>query len=151
MTRREVRSRRPVVGELIKTAWSSQVVLVAILYTGTFSGHTFYGVVSETRDNFGLDWPRDRGLLWVFDDGHGLRLWEQPEQRPLCVRRDQPPDLEQVLGYFELQEKTYIGVKWRDYGSPTWELEDDMDDLLTDRCLHVVPIDQSRHDSQTSL
>lgn len=125
-------------GSYVRTAWSTQVVVTEIIRSVNISGRTFYGVKVETRDSLGLDWPDPKGLLWVFDDGHGFRIWEEFQHRPLSTQVEPSPIIENIIGYHEMDGIMYFGIKWMEYGSPTWELESDLDpyaDLLTDHCL----------------
>lgn len=129
------------IGSLVRTPWSSQVVVKETLLSVEIRDQTFHGVRTETHDCLGLDWPNTTALLWVFDDGEGLRLWEQPRQRPLYNKNEDLPVIQSILCFYETGGRAYLGIKWEEYDSPTWELETslgDYADLLTDFFLTAI-------------
>jgi hypothetical protein len=99
---------------------------------------TFYGVRVENLDQTGWDWLDRDGLLWVFDNGQHLEIWQESRQRPRVV--DGIPDcgIERIVGHYQDESgRVYYGVKWLNYESPSWELEEDLErcsDLLTRYC-----------------
>ncbi len=111
-------------GSPVRTPWSSQVFVEEILCSADMQNRTFYGVILRNRECFGAEWLASKTLHWVFDDGNGLRLWEQAEQRPLFLQDDAFPSLEDILCFLQWKGRVYLAVKWREYGCPTWELEE---------------------------
>lgn len=90
----------------------------------------FHGVRTETTDER-WDWPDVESLLWVFDDGIGLRLWQDFQYQPRVADGGAAFAVETILGDYEsLSGNVYLGVKWRGYDCLTWELEEDMEHQL---------------------
>ena len=66
-------------------------------------------------------------LLWVLDTGTELTLWRDFEARPRISNMDSTHRIEAIFGMHQSAgSNVYLGVKWRDYGCPTWELEDEI-------------------------
>ncbi|KAI5456103.1 hypothetical protein BGZ63DRAFT_475770 [Mariannaea sp. PMI_226] len=114
---------------LMTTPWASEVIVKEVLATLEIGGWTFFGVLVENRDPQSWDWLDTECLLWVFDDGQtGLRLW-QDVHHPV-------DEIENIIGHYQSSKGCdYLAVKWKNRISPTWELEEDLEnwaDLITD-------------------
>ena len=113
-------------GRHVRTTWSPEVVILEVLLTIRVSSHIFHGVRAETVDQL-WDWVDVESLLWVLDTGTELTLWRDFEARPRISNMDSTHRIEAILGMHESAgSNVYLGVKWRDYGCPTWELEDEI-------------------------
>ncbi|KAK4206201.1 hypothetical protein QBC37DRAFT_301271 [Rhypophila decipiens] len=130
-------------GSLVQTAWSSNVVILQVLYTVTTLDRKFHGVIVENPVQArGASATDD--LLWVFDDSCGLRVWQECRQRPF-ITEGEYGEIEQVFGHYENPTgSVYYAVKWTDYECPTWELEDDLYDsqLTTEYCIHLPGLEK---------
>jgi hypothetical protein len=120
----------------VRTAWSSNVTILQVLYTYRTSTHTFLGVRTET-----LQQKSDHhSLLWVVKDGQGFRVWQECRQRPFIINGESEFEIQGIIGHYETQTgAVYYAVKWIHYECPTWELEDDLWNcqLITDYCLYL--------------
>ncbi|KAH6881096.1 hypothetical protein B0T10DRAFT_381786, partial [Thelonectria olida] len=68
--------------------------------------------------------PPSDCLLWVVDDGHGLRAWQECRQLPYIGDEELEPRIREVIGCHECEDGTlYLAARWEDYEGPTWELE----------------------------
>lgn len=117
-------------GRRVETAWSLHVSVLEVLFSVQVCGWVFHGVRTETSDEQ-WDWPDIDSLLWVFDDGTGLRLWQDFQHQPRVADDGASFEVEAILGdYRSPSGNVYLGVKWRGYDCPTWELEEDMEHHL---------------------
>ncbi|KAI9146679.1 hypothetical protein HJFPF1_13584 [Paramyrothecium foliicola] len=120
-------------GSVIETPWSSHIVVVDVLFTIKTSKWTFHGVRAANTKRRAWDWPELEHLLWVFDDGRGLRLWEDCHQRPYTSDGQSTHEIESIIGYYQSATgNIYTGVKWRDYDCPTWEFDEEIQDIQMD-------------------
>jgi hypothetical protein len=128
-------------GSIIRTAWSSKVAILEVLFSFGTSYRTFLGVRAET-----LDRKSDHDeLLWVCKDSQGFQLWQECRQRPYIIDGESDYEIEQILGHYESQSgDIHYAVKWIDYECPTWELEDDLWScrLITTYCLDLLRLTQ---------
>lgn len=117
-------------GRRVETTWSLHVTVVEVLISVQVSRCVFHGVRTETTDPQ-WDWPDVESLLWVFDDGTGLRLWQDFQQQPRVADGRAAFPVETILGNYQSPSgNVYLSVKWRGYDCPTWELEEDMEHHL---------------------
>lgn len=120
----------------VRTAWSSKVAILEVLYTYRTLYQTFLGVRTET-----LDPTSDQnGLLWVCKDTQGYQVWQECHQRPYIIEGESDYDVKEILGHYESPNgSVYYAVKWIGYECPTWELEDDLWGcrLITTYCLSL--------------
>ncbi|KAH6972685.1 hypothetical protein EDB80DRAFT_596084 [Ilyonectria destructans] len=123
-------------GARIETPWSSMVTVEEVIAATEVSDWKFYGVSVENRDQKHWDWLDTQCLLWVFDDGEDLRIWQDPQQRQPISIEEPVKCVEQIIGHYQSRNgKSYIAVKWKDRVSPTWEIEQDLEnyaDIVTD-------------------
>ncbi|KAI9155793.1 hypothetical protein HJFPF1_08382 [Paramyrothecium foliicola] len=120
-------------GSVIETPWSSQIIVVEVLFTVRTSKWTFHGIRAVNAERRAWDWPELENLLWVFDDGHGLRLWEEFHQRPHTSDGRSTHEIESIIGYYQSATgNIYTGVKWHDYDCPTWEFDDEIQNIQMD-------------------
>lgn len=114
-------------GRPVHTPWSSTVTITEVLYSVAISRWIFHGVRAVNVDSHVRDWPDVETLLWVFDDGCQLKPWQETRQRPRFTEEESSYEVETSIGsYRSISGNVYVGVKWRGYESPTWELEDDL-------------------------
>jgi hypothetical protein len=101
-------------GSVIETPWSSRIIVVEVLFTVRTSKWTFHGIRAVNAERCAWDWPELENLLWVFDDGHGLRLWEECRQRPHTSDGQSTHEIESIIGYYQSATgNIYTGVKAR--------------------------------------
>ncbi|KAH7115701.1 hypothetical protein EDB81DRAFT_655755 [Dactylonectria macrodidyma] len=114
-------------GAPVQTTWSQNVLVIEVILTFKTSNRTFHGI-RAVNDDWGLwDWPRVENLLWVVDDGHRLRQWQESRQPPHVMESDSECIVEEVIGYYKADSgHEYVAIKWQDYECPTWELESDL-------------------------
>ncbi|KAL0933522.1 uncharacterized protein CTRU02_212485 [Colletotrichum truncatum] len=111
----------------IRAAWSSRLDVVEVICTFERDGRVFYGVISEIPQILVWDWPDDRQLLWVFDDGDGIRVWQECFERPRPSNPAWASRLQSIVGCCESDGgNVCYAVKWDGYACPTWEAEEDM-------------------------
>lgn len=114
-------------GQLVHTPWSIKVAIVEVLISVKIATRTFHGVRAVNTDRESWDWLDVENLLWVYDTGCGLHLWQQIKQRPFVFDESRKYKIEGIVGeYQSAAGNAYVGVKWRGYECPTWELEDDL-------------------------
>ncbi|KAH7113525.1 hypothetical protein EDB81DRAFT_669985 [Dactylonectria macrodidyma] len=122
-------------GVSIETPWSSSVAVREVLAATEISGWKFYGVRVENKDQRHWDWLDAECLLWVFDDGGGLRMWQEPGPRPLLGVDEPTQRVEQIIGHYQSRNgMSYVAIKWKDSISPTWEIEQGLEsyaDIVT--------------------
>lgn len=128
-------------GSFVRTAWSSRVVILRVLYTITSTNQSilFHGVKAKTTDRKQEASAEDE-LLWVFKDCSGLRLWQECRQKPFIIDGEVDSDIEEIVGHHEDESGAiHYAVKWLDYECPTWESEADLYTcpLITDYCLNL--------------
>ncbi|WQF76948.1 Putative Chromo-like domain superfamily protein [Colletotrichum destructivum] len=114
-------------GTAVDAAWSSRLEVTKVICTFESDGQVFYGVVAEAPDPLVWDWPDDRQLLWVYDDGKSVKVWQE------CVERPRPGNpawascLQSIVGCYENDGgNVSYAVRWNGYACPTWEAEEDM-------------------------
>lgn len=113
-------------GRAVQAAWSPQVIIIEVILSVSVSQWIFHGVRAETCDQH-WDWLDVESLLWVFDDGTGLKLWQDFPHRPRMVNGEAAFGVESIVGHYQSASgNAYVGVKWWGYDCPTWELEDEM-------------------------
>ncbi|CAM1503404.1 Fc.00g081800.m01.CDS01 [Cosmosporella sp. VM-42] len=127
----------------VHTAWSAQVIVEEVLLALKTDDRTFYGVRTTNRDHRPWIWPRPHldGLLWVVEDGLRLWVWQECRQAPWIGCGEGADGVEQIVGQHRQPDTglTYVGVKWKGYECPTWELESEVDQLLlSPGAVHVV-------------
>ncbi|PTD02483.1 hypothetical protein FCULG_00012565 [Fusarium culmorum] len=125
----------------VATAWSSDILITEVLLTFRAYHRTFYGVKTVNRDCGSWVWPAgdSDGLLWVFEEGGQLKVWQEHRQAPYVPLGRPAYEIEHVIGYYQSEaDSSYVGVKWKDYESPTWELEEDIDRVLGWDLRHTV-------------
>ena len=110
-------------GAKVRTPWSSNVVILDVLFSTTVLDKVFYGVKTETRDAMGVDWPVTQSLLWLFKHNGGLQMWQDFRHQPLIAATETFPVIETVIGCHEMNGNLHYAIKWRDHLVPTWELE----------------------------
>ncbi|KDN61851.1 hypothetical protein CSUB01_12683 [Colletotrichum sublineola] len=114
-------------GTAVDAAWSPRLNVARVICAFASDGRLFYGVVAEVPDSLVQDWPDGRQLLWVYDDGHSVKVWQE------CVERPRPSNpawascLRSVIGCYENDGgHVSYAVRWDGYACPTWEAEEDM-------------------------
>ncbi|WQF76872.1 Putative Chromo-like domain superfamily protein [Colletotrichum destructivum] len=114
-------------GTAVDAAWSSRLDVTDVICTFASGSRVFYGVVAEVPDPLVWDWPDDRQLLWVYDDGNSVKVWQE------CVERPRPSNpawascLRSIVGCYENDGgNVSYAVRWNGYACPTWEAEEDM-------------------------
>jgi hypothetical protein len=132
-------------GASMTTPWSPMVTVKEVLATIEVSGWKFYGVLVENRDPQFWDWLDTECLLWAFDDGQSLRLWQDPQPKPLKSVEQPANEIEKIIGHHQSSKGDhYVAVKWKDRISPTWEMEQDLDsyaDIITDYFMNCLKFD----------
>ncbi|KAH7112388.1 hypothetical protein EDB81DRAFT_827868 [Dactylonectria macrodidyma] len=114
-------------GTQIETPWSAQVTVREVLVTTHVNGWIFYGVLAETQDGESWDWLLNECLLWVFNDGTGFRMWQDPSQPSGFSSQEPECKFEKIVGHYASSTgECFLAVKWKDRLSPTWEPEQDM-------------------------
>jgi hypothetical protein len=115
-------------GRIIKTQWSPSVAVIEVVLSIKVLQHIYYGVRAKYIDKYLWDLPNEESLLWVFDDGHDLRLCQEMHQQgPRIVDDRLQFDIEAVIGSYQNETgNVFLGIKWQDYDYPTWELEDNI-------------------------
>lgn len=113
-------------GRQVYTPWSSAVTVMEVLYSVQVDRWIFHGVKVVNKDQLLWDLPEVDNLLWVFDDGRQLKTWQGISQRPRFDDESEY-EIEASIGYHRsVSGNVFVGVKWRGYECPTWELENDL-------------------------
>ena len=116
------------IGSFIKTDWSSQLVIIEVLYTVENLVRTFHGVRFKNLEKKTEDWPQDEGLLWVYNEGHIVRIWQECRQRPRFIEGEPDCEIREIVGHYYTQTGlVYYAILWMEYECPTWELEENLD------------------------
>ncbi|OHE90472.1 hypothetical protein CORC01_14238 [Colletotrichum orchidophilum] len=114
-------------GTLVKGDWSPCITVRRVICTLQSGDRVFFGVLAENQESQLWSWPESDLLLWVFDDGQCVRVWQECAQRPHIVEGQSSHVLESIAGHHEATNGTVLyGVKWAGYECPTWELESDL-------------------------
>ena len=128
-------------GSFVRTAWSSNVVILQVLYSLRTPNQIFHGVKVDTLDQEVGASTDGNGLLWVAEDSQGLRVWQECRQRPFILDGEIEYEIEEIVGHYEAQTgSVYYAVKWSDYECPTWELEDNLRStrFITEYCMQLL-------------
>ena len=116
------------VGSLLKSDWSSKLVIIEVLYIIKKQGCSFYGLRVDNVDKNSGDWPDNEGLLWVYKEGQAFRICQECKQRPRFIEGQPEYKIREIIGhYFAETGSIYYAILWVDYTCPTWELEDDLE------------------------
>lgn len=112
----------------VHTLWSPSVTVIEVLLSVKVSQQIYHGVRARYVDEHAWDLPCEESLLWVFDDGHGLRLCQEMyQQGPRIVDDRLQIDIQAVIGTYQtMTGNVFLGIKWQNCDYPTWELEDDV-------------------------
>ncbi|KAF4463159.1 hypothetical protein FALBO_10022 [Fusarium albosuccineum] len=114
------------IGTSIEAPWSAHVVITEVLVTFDVDGWSFYGVKAETRGGETWDWPRKEYLLWIFNNGTGFRMWQNPSQPSGFSSQEPESEFERIVGHYDSSDgDCFLAVKWKDRPCPTWEPEPD--------------------------
>ncbi|KAK2038267.1 hypothetical protein LY76DRAFT_515722 [Colletotrichum caudatum] len=114
-------------GTSVKGDWSSHIVVRRVVCTMQSGKRMFFGVLAQNQEPQLWNWPDSDMLLWVFDDGQRVKVWQEGAQRPHIVEGQCGYVLDSVVGHYEATNgAVYYGVKWAGYECPTWELESDL-------------------------
>ncbi|KAL0930294.1 uncharacterized protein CTRU02_212479 [Colletotrichum truncatum] len=123
-------------GTAVNAAWSPLLDVVEVICTFESDGRVFYGVVTEIPHPFVWDWLDYRQVLWVFDDGDCVKVWQECVDRPRLSNPAWTSCLHSIVGCYETDGGYVLyAVKWDGYACPTWEAEEDMSryvDLLAE-------------------
>lgn len=110
----------------VLTPWSNQVTVVEVIFSINVDTSTFHGVRTKNLD-MSRDWLDSESLLWVVEEGRGLRLWQGFEQSPYLMNGDGQYEIDFVVGGYQSSAgSNYFGVKWLGYPCPTWVSEDEL-------------------------
>lgn len=115
-------------GRRIKTLWSPSVAVIEVLFSIKVLQQTYHGIRARYADESFWGLPNEESLLWVFDDGHDLKLCQEMHQQgPRIINDRLQFNIEAVIGtYQSAVGNVYLAVKWQTCDYPTWELEDDI-------------------------
>ncbi|KAL7940682.1 hypothetical protein V8C42DRAFT_222165 [Trichoderma barbatum] len=115
-------------GCLVHTLWSPSVTVIEVLLSVKISQKICHGIRAKFADEHSWDLPSEESLLWVFDDGHRLRLCQEMQQQgPRIIDDRLQIDIQAVIGAYQtLAGNVFLGIKWQNCDYPTWELEDDI-------------------------
>lgn len=119
-------------GSVFEVPWCRQVMVDDVLLTFKAGERTFYGVKGvEAEEDFRWDWPHLENLFWVQEDSEKLSWWQDIHQRPRISESTLPCDIEAILGHYQSSNSIiHVGVKWKGHDCPTWELEDEIADVV---------------------
>ncbi|KAI1857233.1 uncharacterized protein JN550_013368 [Neoarthrinium moseri] len=111
-------------GDVVKTSWSSNVIVLRILYTVTTSRYAFHGVLAKNLDWSAQDEPNSDELLWVYNIAGQISLWQEMRQRPKAGAEFTDHEIQEIIGHYELEDgRLFYAIKWAGYECPTWEPE----------------------------
>lgn len=114
-------------GAQVKTIWSSQVTISHIICTASAAPFTFYGVLTRNLDRVLDSSQTEDELLWVYNNGTSVSVWQETRQRPLAIEGLTEYEIKGIVGHYELENgRLFYAVKWFERDCPTWELEDDL-------------------------
>ncbi|KAI1856077.1 uncharacterized protein JN550_013912, partial [Neoarthrinium moseri] len=100
-------------GDIIRTSWSSNVIVVRVLYTVTTSRHAFHGVLAKNLDWSAQDEPNSDELLWVYNIAGQVSLWQEMRQRPKAGAEFTDHEIQEIIGHYELEDgRLFYAIKW---------------------------------------
>lgn len=115
-------------GRRIETLWSPSVAVTEVLFSVKVSRQLYHGIRASYVDENFWNFPSEESLLWVFDDGHDLKLCQEMHQQgPRIINDKLQFDIEAIIGTYQSAiGNIFLAVKWQNSDYPTWELEDDI-------------------------
>ncbi|KAH6645701.1 hypothetical protein BKA67DRAFT_503388, partial [Truncatella angustata] len=109
-------------GTKVETMWSSNVVVSSIICTFQSSQFTFYGILGQNSDRSFEHWQVSDELLWIYDTGATVSVWQESQQRPNAAEGFVGYEIENIIGHYEFDNgRLFYAVKWSGYNCPTWE------------------------------
>ncbi|KAH6653373.1 hypothetical protein BKA67DRAFT_519113 [Truncatella angustata] len=140
-------------GAPIETTWSSHVTISHIICTVYASPFTFYGVLARNPDRILDQGQTNDELLWVYDNGARVSVWQETCQRPVATGDMMDYEMEDIVGHHEYENgRLFYAVKWTGRDCPTWEPEEDLvahNALLL--CYWTTMLRQNQHHLSTKL